>query len=72
MLISHATQNLFFQTPGQKGKTQKKRNAFLATQEHQNLPGLPQNEKAYWFKHKENTPCAGPSGATAQHRVFYS
>ena len=56
----------------QKGKTRKKRNAFLATQENQNLPGLPQNEKVYWFKHKENTPCPGPSGATVQDRVFYS
>ena len=28
------------------------------------LPGLPQKEKANWFKHQENTPRAGPSGAT--------
>lgn len=31
--ISHATQNILFQTQGQKGE--KKRGAFLATQEHQ-------------------------------------
>ena len=50
----------------QDRREKHKRNAFLATQEHQNLPGLPQNEKAYWFKHKGNTPCAGPSGAEPQ------
>lgn len=47
---------------------EKKRGAFLATQEHQkkSLPGLLQNEKPCWFKHQENTPRAGPSGAIVQ------
>lgn len=65
--MNHVIQHILSQPQGQKEKRKGKDMLFWPHRStRKSLPGLPHNEKAYWFKHEENIPRAGPGGATIQ------